>query len=114
SVGRGVTPAAFDCTAWFEARRRGETPPPVPARKPGGMPSCGAATDSEGAIMRVQAGGMTMAQLANFMGGFAVPERRPIVDRTGLTGRYDFDGRVTLYSGLPGDAPPPLAFLAER
>ena len=61
------------------------------------------ATDLAGGIMHLQGGGMTMAQVASFMEGFAMPDRRPIADRTGLDGRYDVDVRFTMYVGPATD-----------
>ena len=47
-----------------------------------------------------------MAQIAAFMEGLAMPDRRPIVDRTGLGGRYDLDMRFTIYNGPQTDITP--------
>jgi uncharacterized protein (TIGR03435 family) len=100
SLGRGLTPAAFDCTMFFASRARGEAPPPVPPPS-GGKPSCGMTTSFEGQVMRVQGGGVTLDRVASFMEGFGMADRRPIIDRTGLTGRYDVDMKFTIYNPRP-------------
>jgi uncharacterized protein (TIGR03435 family) len=104
--GVGLTPAAYDCTAFFTARLNGQTPPSVPPRPPGGRPSCGMATDESNGVFHIQGGGMTLTQIASFMEGFAMPERRPIVDRTGVEGRFDVDFRFTIYRGPTTDTTP--------
>ena len=103
-LGRGLTPATFDCTAVFAARARGETPPPIPPPS-GDKPTCGFSTPFEDGVIRVLGGGMTMDRIAAFMEGFrTAPERRPIIDRTGLTGRYDIDMKFSLSGALSVNA----------
>jgi uncharacterized protein (TIGR03435 family) len=52
-------------------------------------------------VMRVLGGGVTMDRIASFMEGFGMADRRPIIDRTGLTGRYDVDMRFSIYIPQP-------------
>jgi uncharacterized protein (TIGR03435 family) len=106
TLGRGMRPAAFDCTAYFAALQRGEAPPAIPSRPAGGTPACGIATDEDSGTFHLQGGGMTMAQLAAFMESFVMPDRRAIVDRTALDGRYDLDMRFTIYNGPQTDITP--------
>jgi uncharacterized protein (TIGR03435 family) len=104
--GAGLTPAAYDCTAYWDARAKGQTPPAIPPRSASGEPTCGFNATQEGGItgtMHVQAGDLTLAQIAANLEGFNMPERRPFVDRTGLEGRYDVDFRFTIYNGPATD-----------
>ena len=64
-----TTRVAFDCTAFFTARARGDTPPPIPPPS-AGRPSCGFSTPFEDGVIRVLGSGMTMGQIASFMEGF--------------------------------------------
>src|SRR3954469_13539372 len=81
-LGPKMHPAAFDCAAAATARARGETPA-VPAPV-GERPVCGARTNPG----RLLVGGYAIADFARNLGGFA---GRPVIDRTGLTGAYDFE-----------------------
>ena len=58
-------------------------------------------TSFEGGVMRVMGGGVTMERIASFMEGFGMFDRRPIGDRTGLTGRYDVDMKFSIYDPRP-------------
>jgi uncharacterized protein (TIGR03435 family) len=87
-LGPKMQPATFDCAG---ARSRGESPPP-PA---GDRPVCGAQANPG----RLMVGGYAIADFARNLAGFA---GRPIVDRTGLTGTYNFELIWT-----PDEAPPP-------
>ena len=84
-LGSGITPATFDCKSWSAARERGEPVAPPPPK--GDMFVCGAKMGR--GMMLV--GGLSTADVAsmlsNFLGG------RPVVDRTGLTGDYEFELR---------------------
>ena len=92
-LGSKMTPAAFDCAALAAARSRGENPPiPQPT---GEHPVCGAQANPG----RMMVGGYAIADFARNLAGFA---GRPIVDRTGLTGAYDFELLWT-----PDEPPPP-------
>ena len=91
-LGPKMQPATFDCAALAAARSRGETPAlPPPA---GDRPVCGAQANPG----RLMVGGYAVADFARNLGGFA---GRPIVDRTGLTGTYNYELLWT------PDEPPP-------
>src|SRR3981189_1081338 len=83
-LGPRITASAVDCAArWAELRATGGPPPP-PA--PGERPVCGARQFPG----NISAGAMTMTQIVN--GLARTPGlNRTVVDRTGLTGSYDFD-----------------------
>ena len=93
-LGPGMKPAAYDCAAANAARARGETPPPQPAPV-GDFPVCGARTNPG----RMLVGGYAVADFVRNLGGFA---GRPVIDRTGFTGAYDFELTWT-----PDEPPPP-------
>src|SRR5262249_33676448 len=91
-LGPKMQSAAVDCAALAAARSRGENPPlPPPV---GGRPACGAPPNPG----RLMVGGYAIPDFARNLAGFA---GRPIVDRTGLTGAYDFELLWT------PDEPPP-------
>ena len=93
-LGPKMTPAAYDCPAANAARARGEAPPPPPAPV-GDKPVCGARTNPG----RMLVGGYAVADFVRNLGGFA---GRPVIDRTGLTGAYDYELTWT-----PDEPPPP-------
>jgi uncharacterized protein (TIGR03435 family) len=70
-------------------------------RLPDGRPACGVTRDGSG---RVMAGGTSMTMLAMSM--LTGPAGRLVVDRTGLTGGYDFDFEYAP-EPAPGAAPGP-------
>ena len=95
--------AATDCEAVMNAmlktaREGGGPPPAAGPQLPDGRPACGMRTGPGG---RLTAGGTSMAALARLM---TVPAGRIIVDKTGLTGGYDFELEYT--PDLPGGQPP--------
>ena len=91
-LGPKMQPATFDCSAAATARARGETPAiPAPV---GERPVCGARANPG----RLLVGGYAILDFARNLAGFA---GRPILDRTGLTGAYDFELTWT-----PDEAPP--------
>ena len=91
-LGPKMQAATFDCAALAAARSRGENPPvPQPV---GERPVCGAQANPG----RLMVGGYAVTDFARNLAGFA---GRPIVDRTGLTGAYDFELLWT------PDEPPP-------
>ena len=74
----------------------------MPSGSPG-MANCGlGGMSSRGPLCGV---GITMAQLIDGLGGAF---QRPVVDKTGLTGRYDFELTYT------GDGGPGVAFASRR
>lgn len=98
-LGPDIRRSTADCDALTEAIRRGDAPSPPPP-KPGERPACGAS----GSPAMFRAGGMSMSQFANTLGAMM---RQTIVDRTGLTGRFDFDLSTSL-DRLAPDGPPSI------
>jgi len=105
-LGPKLTPAKTDCEA---ARgRRAGGPPPAPPQ-PGEHVECGFFIGNG----TMNAGGMGMVELARSLSGFV---NRVVSDKTGLSGKYDFQLTYTPEGrGLPGvpvgppvgaDAPP--------
>jgi len=99
----GLKPFTQDCDAIRAAREtavKSGTPPAPPAL--GTAPPCGYSWSTA-----IYSGGITMETVASMLGGIA---GRAILDRTGLTGRYEF----TLRFAPPGatttqpDDPPDL------
>lgn len=80
-LGPGLQPAAVDCSA--QRGRRGGGPPPSPPQ-PGQKMECGMMIGPG----RLNAGGMAMSNLATAL---APQVGRIIIDRTDLTGNYDFE-----------------------
>ena len=85
-LGPQLRRAAVDCAAQAAAARAG-TPPPASSGPPG-PGSCGTTLNP----VRVRGGGTTLAVLASLLEG---PARRLVVDRTGLTGTWDFEANYT-------------------
>jgi uncharacterized protein (TIGR03435 family) len=83
-LGPQLHKATVDCAA--EARARGNAP--APAFPPSGRPRCGISM-GPGII---SAGGTTLGQFANLMSGVL---RRTVVNKTALSGAFDFDLRWT-------------------
>jgi uncharacterized protein (TIGR03435 family) len=81
SPGPALKPTTQDCAAQAAAARRGGPPPGPP--KPGD-PFCGIF----GGPGRLRFGGLPASQLATALGG---QSGRMVVDRTGLTGSWDFE-----------------------
>jgi uncharacterized protein (TIGR03435 family) len=103
-LGPQIHPAAVDCDAVRAAGGRGAGAPPGP---PGSAdrPQCGIRLAPGNMLV----GGSTLAQFASSIGGFV---GRIVVDRTGLTGAYDFNLTWTpdqiRADNRPPGAPDPL------
>jgi len=105
-LGPGMHASATDCAALMASMRGRGGPPPPPA--PGERPPCGARMFPG----NLSAGSMNMNQIVNLlarMGGV----NRTVVDRTGLTGSYDFDltwtpDQMPQGRGDPPPGAPPL------
>jgi uncharacterized protein (TIGR03435 family) len=93
----GLHKSDVDCDAVFAARRGG-APPPAP-RGPMDPPPC----RMMGGPARIISGGTTMEQLAT---NLAMRVERPVVDKTGLAGRFEFNLAFTP-DRMPDGAPPP-------
>jgi uncharacterized protein (TIGR03435 family) len=96
-LGPRIKLADRDCLALM-TQAPGGVPMQAP-RLPDGRPGCGVTRDGTGKVM---AGGTTMTMLAMSM--LTGPAGRIVVDRTGLTGAYDFDFEYAL-DPAPGAAP---------
>ena len=83
-LGPQIKPADRDCLALM-TQAPGGVPVQAP-RLPDGRPGCGVTRDATGKVM---AGGTTMTMLAITM--LTGPAGRLVIDKTGLTGAYDFD-----------------------
>jgi uncharacterized protein (TIGR03435 family) len=80
----GLRPSTVDCDAVAAARAKGESPV-----GPRGRPLCIAlSAEQPNGTLRVSGSGALMTHLVSMIQGAV---REPIVDRTGLTGRYDLD-----------------------
>jgi uncharacterized protein (TIGR03435 family) len=78
---RAVT---VDCDALAAARARGE----AAATKPNERPLCSARVTESPGMLHLVAGALPLPGLVNMIQGAL---REPILDRTGLTGRFDID-----------------------
>ena len=79
--GPKMKPTTQDCAAAAAALNRGEK---LPAADPSGLPMC----SIQGSPGRLRFGGLPAASLAT---AFAGPAGRMVVDKTGLTGSWDFE-----------------------
>jgi uncharacterized protein (TIGR03435 family) len=102
-LGPRIATAATDCEAVMNAllkgAREGGGPPPAAPELPDGRPACGMRSGPGG---RITAGGTSMAAIARLL---TVPAGRIVVDRTGLTGGFDFDLEFTPDPAAPGGQP---------
>ncbi len=102
-TGNNLRPATVDCAAMIAARRGAPPPGPPPGPpQPGQRPPCGMFM-GPGSIA---AGSVTMAQLAQSL---SPRVNRVIIDRTGLTGQYEFNLDFTpdQMPNFPGGGTPP-------
>jgi uncharacterized protein (TIGR03435 family) len=97
-LGAGLTPAANDCAALGRGRRGGGPPPAPP--QPGQKMECGMMIGPG----RLNAGGMPMSNLATAL---APQVGRIVLDKTELTGNYDFE-LIYAPEALGGVGAPPL------
>ena len=84
-LGSALKPAAVDCGP--SGRGRGGPPPPGPGG-PGAAPAAGLPCRALMAPGRLTAAGQPVEQLARML---APQLGRPVYDKTGLTGSYDFE-----------------------
>ncbi len=94
-LGSQINESTIDCAALMAARNRSGGPPPAPAPPPDGRPQCGL----RGRVGSVQSGGSRLPELANALSGRV---QRIVVDRTGLTGAWDF---TLTYTPEPSQIP---------
>lgn len=95
SPGPQLKPSTTDCAAVAAARRGG--PPGPPSLPPAGAPFCGIM----GFPGRIRFGGLPVSQLVQMLGA---QTGRMVVDRTGLTGNWDFE--LTFAAEQRGQPPP--------
>ena len=123
SLGPQLTPSQMDCSRRDSIRARAVTGA-VPAAAAGDLPNC-STTSSDG---RIAGGGVTLEELVRnlpthlrFYGTGRMFDR-PLIDRTGLTGRFDFRmeweqdvaGSAAAASDLKSKAPRFLAALQQQ
>jgi uncharacterized protein (TIGR03435 family) len=98
--GPSLKPSTADCAAQAAAARRGAPPPGPPGPPAPGAPFCGIF----GGPGRLRFGGLPASQLAQAFSGQA---GRMVLDRTGLTGSWDFELNFAVEGrGGPGGAGP--------
>jgi uncharacterized protein (TIGR03435 family) len=101
ATGTALKPTTLDCTAAGAAA-------PLPAA---GLPipqPCDAIRIKGGAEFLLEAWGVTMTHLATQLSASPVIGR-PVLDRTGLAGRFDLTLRFSAPPASPTDLPPPSA-----
>jgi uncharacterized protein (TIGR03435 family) len=103
-LGPKLKPSTADCAAIFAARRGGPPPGPPAPPQPGEQMQCGTMIGPG----NFNAGYTTMQQFASSLSTFV---GRTVIDKTGLTGQYDFMLTYTpeQRAGGPGPTPPPGA-----
>lgn len=103
----GLRKSDVDCDALFAAGQ-------VTRPEAGVRPQCGVSNGPVGPTRDTGliAGGFSMSQFAQFLQRLG----RPVIDKTGLTGRYDFDLAFAPMGSSTGDAAPdparPTIFIA--
>ncbi|HVG54092.1 MAG TPA: TIGR03435 family protein [Vicinamibacterales bacterium] len=88
-----------DCAAVAAAVKAGGAPPPPPA---GGGPFCGTRANASGGVAHIEMHGMP---LENFVRNLSAQAGRVIVDKTGLTGAFEFQLTFTPDQAPPGSTP---------
>jgi uncharacterized protein (TIGR03435 family) len=106
----GLRKSDVDCDALFAAGQ-------VSRPEPGIRPRCGISNGPVGVTgdTGLIAGAFSMSQFAQFLQRVG----RPVIDKTGLTGRYDFDLAFAPLGSAPPDAPsdparPPMFVALEE
>ena len=112
-LGPGLRKPAVDCQAREDARKRdaaagvppSQSVPPGPP-KPGERPECGMMSSSMNGVLRLATGGTPISAIGTIV---QTTVGRPVLDRTGLTGRFDIDlqfaGTGPLVNADTPDAP---------
>jgi uncharacterized protein (TIGR03435 family) len=95
SLGPRLTPAAVDCAT---PAPRHDGPAPAPTRQPGDRPRCGTIVG----MGRLTGGAVTPQQIAMTLSQLT---GRTVVDRTGLTGGFDYDLEFAPHSAVRGRGP---------
>jgi len=104
TLGPEMRRSTLDCATLMATRSRGGPPPAPP---PSGGPPCGLS----GRIGSIRSGGVPLSELAQSLSSRV---QRTVVDRTGLSGNWDFvltyaSDSAQIAPGVlaPGDPPPP-------
>lgn len=99
-LGPAMKQSAADCRAIEEARKKAAesgAPPTPAAPKPGARPECGMLSMNMNCVQRLATGGMPV-------GAIVTPIQpivgRPVIDRTGLAGRWDIELQFACAAGL--------------
>ena len=100
-LGPGLKTSTADCQAVEEARKKAAASgaPPTPSGLPklGARPECGMVSMNMNCLQRVASGGLPL-------GAIVTPIQpvvgRPVIDRTGLTGRWDVELQFSCPAGL--------------
>jgi uncharacterized protein (TIGR03435 family) len=92
--GPGLKPSTTDCAAMMNARRNGPPPGPPPASGP-------APCSIIGSPGMIRFGGFPLSQITTMLGAMT---GRMVVDRTGLTGNWEF---VLTFAAEQRGQPPP-------
>ncbi len=92
-LGPGFRKPAVDCEAVEAARKQAnaavsQAPAPPAPPKPGERPQCGAMSTSMNGVLRLATGGTPVGIIPSIL---QPTVGRPIIDRTGLTGRWDIE-----------------------
>jgi uncharacterized protein (TIGR03435 family) len=106
-LGPRIKPSAVDCLALM-TKVPGGVPVQAP-QLPDGRPACGARRDGSG---RVTAGGTSMLMFATQL--LTGQSDRLVIDRTGLTGSYDFDYEYAPDVPGRGDGPNSATAVGDR
>lgn len=104
-LGPGLKTASVDCGP--QGRGRGGPPPPPPGAaggRPGGPPPALGGCRIMIAPGRIQGAGQPLGQLMTLLGNQV---GRPVIDKTGLTGAYDFEVSYLPDAGRGGPIGPP-------
>ena len=86
-LGPNLHRSTVDCAAIAEARKKGGASPEPPSQ-PGKRPECGLVSYFINGFNKMAGGGRPISAVVNGVQGTA---GRPVVDRTGLSGTYDFE-----------------------
>ena len=99
-LGPGMKESTADCRAIEEARKQaaqsGQRPAPA-APRPGVRPECGMLSMNMNCVQRLATGGMPVSAITT---PIQATVGRPVVDRTGLTGRWDIELQFACAAGL--------------
>ena len=118
-LGPGLKPAVVECAAVDAARARGEDPGPLPQHPDGRRLACGLLDRPIDNIMTFVGGGRTMQSLADRLQIFVrvsagLDRNYAVLDRTGLSGRYDVDLNFVWFANKEDDSKGQRIFDALR